>query len=153
MPQVRHRILGKAGFSHATGGRSKLVSNGIRLALHHPVIGVGTGGFVHAYAKQTHLLKGKEPKAAASHDTPVTVAAETGLPGLALLAWLVVAGFVVAVPAQPGRDRHRPRPSRVRTSLDRDRRAQPLLQRALRGPALLGAARAVGGRGAEGEPA
>jgi hypothetical protein len=94
VPQARHRILGKAGLSHATGGRSKLVTNGVKLALHHPVIGVGTGGFRGSYAKLTHL-KGKEPKAAASHDTPITVAAETGLPGLALLAWLVVAAFTV----------------------------------------------------------
>ena len=34
-------------------------------------------------------LRGKEPKKAASHNTPVTVFAETGLPGLALLGWLV----------------------------------------------------------------
>src|SRR5207247_1677833 len=102
VPQARHRILGKAGFSHATGGRSKLVSNGIKVALHHPVIGVGTGGFRHAYAKQTHL-KGKEPKAAASHDTPITVAAETGLPGLALLAWLVFAAFTVPFRRNPVR--------------------------------------------------
>jgi hypothetical protein len=102
VPQARHRILGKAGFSHATGGRSKLVSNGIKVALHHPVIGVGTGGFRHAYAKQTHL-KGKEPKAAASHDTPITVAAETGLPGLALFAWLVGVAFLVPFRRNPVR--------------------------------------------------
>jgi hypothetical protein len=100
VPAARHRILGKAGFSHATGGRSKLVSNGIKVAVHHPVIGVGTGGFRHAYAKLTHL-KGKQPKAAASHDTPITVAAETGLPGLALLAWLVAVAFVVPFRRNP----------------------------------------------------
>jgi hypothetical protein len=94
VPQTRHRILGKAGFSHATGGRSKLVSNGIKVALHHPIVGVGTGGFRGAYAKVTHL-KGKEPKAAASHDTPITVAAEGGLPALALLGWLVWTAFTV----------------------------------------------------------
>jgi O-antigen ligase len=96
VPQVRHRLVGKAGFSHATGGRSKLVSKGIELALDHPVVGVGAGGFKRGYADLTGL-KGKEPKAAASHDTPITVAAETGLPGLALLAWLVLAGLAVAV--------------------------------------------------------
>ena len=32
VPQIRHRLLGKAGFSHATGGRSKLVSNGVEIA-------------------------------------------------------------------------------------------------------------------------
>ena len=51
-------------------------------------------------------LKGKEPKAAASHTTPITVAAETGPAGLraARLARRSSA-LVVAVPAEPGRDR------------------------------------------------
>jgi O-antigen ligase len=91
-PQVRHRILGKAGLSQATGGRSKLVSNGFKLAVHHPLIGVGAGGFKRGYANLTGL-KGKDPKAAASHDTPITVAAETGIPGLALFLWLLVVGL------------------------------------------------------------
>jgi O-antigen ligase len=102
VPQARHRILGKAGLSHATGGRSKLVQNGLELAVHHPVIGVGTGGFRHAYAKLTHL-RGKEPKAAASHDTPITIAAEGGIPGFALLVWLLAATFLVAFGANPVR--------------------------------------------------
>jgi hypothetical protein len=105
VPQARHRILGKAGLSHATGGRSKLVSNGVKLALHHPVTGVGTGAFRCAYAKQTHLRGGckGQPKAAASHDTPITVAAETGVPGLALLAWLVWTCFTVPFRRNPVR--------------------------------------------------
>ena len=48
------------------------------------------GGFKRAYADRVHL-KGKNPKKAASHNTPVTVAAETGLVGLALFGWLIVA--------------------------------------------------------------
>jgi O-antigen ligase len=59
------------------------------------VVGVGVGGFRRAYANVAHL-RGKEPKAAASHTTPVTVAAETGLPGLALLGWLAVAALLTA---------------------------------------------------------
>ncbi|HZO97783.1 MAG TPA: O-antigen ligase family protein [Gaiellaceae bacterium] len=102
VPQARHRILGKAGLSHATGGRSKLVSNGLEIVARHPVVGVGTGGFRRAYAKQTHL-RGKEPKAAASHDTPITVAAETGIPGLALLAWLLAAALVLPFRRNPVR--------------------------------------------------
>ena len=66
-----------------TSGRSTLVSKGLKVAVHHPVLGVGVGGFKRAYADLAHL-KGKEPKAAASHTTPITVAAETGLPGLLL---------------------------------------------------------------------
>ncbi len=61
----------------STSGRSKLVTNGLKIAEHHPAGGVGLGGFKRAYAKQAHL-RSKEPKAGASHDTPITVAAETG---------------------------------------------------------------------------
>jgi O-antigen ligase len=94
VPQLRHRVLGETTSSRATDGRTKLVRNGIRLALHHPILGVGTGGFKRGYANLTHL-RGAEPKAAASHDTPITVAAELGLPGLALFVWLIVAGLLV----------------------------------------------------------
>jgi O-antigen ligase len=102
-PNVLHH---RGGLNRITSGRSKLVTNGIKLAVHHPVIGVGIGGFKHGYAKQQHL-RSNEPKAAASHDTPITVAAETGIPGLALLAWLFVAGLLLAFrrvgPALAGR--------------------------------------------------
>jgi O-antigen ligase len=37
----------------------------------------------------------KPVKLAASHDAPITVAAETGLPGLALLLWLLALVFTV----------------------------------------------------------
>jgi O-antigen ligase len=94
VPQARHRVFGDQGLSHATSGRSKLVSNGIRLARDNPIAGVGTGGFRRAYADLTGL-QGKQPKAAASHDTPITVAAETGLPGLALFGWLVAVALVL----------------------------------------------------------
>jgi putative inorganic carbon (HCO3(-)) transporter len=81
------------GFERATGGRAKLVTNGVKLALDHPVWGVGAGGFRRGYADRVGL-KGREPKAAASHDTPVTVAAETGAVGFLLFLWLVAAGLV-----------------------------------------------------------
>jgi O-antigen ligase len=90
-PAIRH----KASLSHVTSGRSTLVSKGLKVATHHPVIGVGVGGFRRAYADLVHL-RGKEPKAAASHTTPITVAAETGFPGLLLLAWLVFAALATA---------------------------------------------------------
>jgi O-antigen ligase len=95
-PQIRHRITGKttSSLSNVTSGRSTLVTRGLKLAAHHPLIGVGVGGFKRAYADLAHL-HGKEPKAAASHTTPITVAAETGIPGLVLL--LVLAGSALAV--------------------------------------------------------
>ncbi len=95
VPAVRHKVLGTHGLSHATGGRSKLVSNGLKVAFDRPIFGAGTGGFRRAYAEVTHL-KGKEPKAAASHDTPVTIAAEGGIPLLAIFAWVLVTVFGLA---------------------------------------------------------
>jgi len=88
-PQVRTKLLdeSRAGLNAATSGRAGLVSNGLKIAADHPLLGVGTGGFKRAYADRTGL-QGRDPKKAASHSTPVTVAAETGIPGLALLAWL-----------------------------------------------------------------
>ncbi len=95
LPSVRHDLTGHGGGKSTTSGRGKLIRKGAHIAVHHPVVGVGVGGFKHAYAELTHL-KGKEPNAAASHTTPVTVAAETGLPGLVLYAWLLVAALGLA---------------------------------------------------------
>src|SRR3954462_1508881 len=83
-PAVRH----KASLSHVTSGRSTLVSKGVKVAVQHPALGVGVGGFRPPCAQAAHR-RGKEPRAAASHTTPVTVAAETGLLGLLLLVWIV----------------------------------------------------------------
>ncbi|HEY1367961.1 MAG TPA: O-antigen ligase family protein [Gaiellaceae bacterium] len=93
-PEVRHTLVKRSvnGLNHATSGRANLVSNGIHIALAHPVAGVGVGGFKRAYADRVGL-KGKNPKTAASHDTPVTVAAESGFPGLLLFLWLLGAAL------------------------------------------------------------
>lgn len=85
-PQVRAEL--RQDFDRATSGRASLVANGARIAAENSVAGVGLGGFVRAYADLTGL-EGEQPRAAASHNTPVTVAAELGVPGLALLLWLV----------------------------------------------------------------
>jgi O-antigen ligase len=100
-PQVRTKLLdeSRAGLNAATSGRAGLISNGLKIAGDHPVLGVGTGGFRRAYADRTGL-RGRDPKKAASHSTPVTVAAETGIPGLALLAWLGFASLAAAFHAR-----------------------------------------------------
>jgi O-antigen ligase len=93
-PTVRRSIQHHttSGLNSASSGRYSLVANGIRIAKAHPVRGVGVGGFKHAYAKRVQRLHGKKNlKTAASHDTPVTVAAETGFVGFALFVWLLVA--------------------------------------------------------------
>ena len=138
-PQVRGEIAGKSrsGLNKVTSGRSNLVSQGIRIAVDHPVAGIGVGGFRRAYAERTGV-KGDDPKRVASHTTPITVAAEGGIVGLALFCWLVAGGARSDAPrarprlhvANVARDRRRPR---------RDRRAQLLLCRLLRGSDDLGA--------------
>ena len=85
-------IRSRSGLNSVTSDRAGLVGNGLRIAADHPVFGVGTGSFKHAYAERTGL-KGEEPKKAASHSTPVTVVAETGVLGLVLLSWLGLAAL------------------------------------------------------------
>jgi O-antigen ligase len=80
------------GLNSATHGRASLIANGIRIAKAHPEIGVGLGGFEHAYSKRTH----ETPRKSASHNTPVTVAAEEGAVGLVFYFWLVGALLVAA---------------------------------------------------------
>jgi O-antigen ligase len=81
------------GLNRATRGRFDLVTNGLRIALDHPVAGVGVGGFTKAYRDRVQLPR--HAKTPASHTTPVTVAAEAGIVGLVLFAWLVATGFAV----------------------------------------------------------
>lgn len=80
---LRHHTI--TGLNHATSGRATLIAVGIKIAKAHPSHGVGLGDFEHAYSKRT----GKTPKKSASHNTPVTVAAEEGAPGLLIFFWLV----------------------------------------------------------------
>jgi putative inorganic carbon (HCO3(-)) transporter len=81
------------GLNRATRGRFDLVKNGLEIALDHPIVGVGVGGFTKAYRESVDVaLRVKTP---ASHNTPVTVAAEEGIIGLALFAWLAVTAFLL----------------------------------------------------------
>jgi putative inorganic carbon (hco3(-)) transporter len=94
-PNIQSAFLKRSGtaLNKATSDRAGLIYNGIRIAIDHPVAGVGVGAFRRHYAELTGL-KGKEPKKAASHDSPVTVVAETGIVGLALFAWVLTAAFL-----------------------------------------------------------
>ncbi|MEI7760395.1 MAG: O-antigen ligase family protein [Thermoleophilia bacterium] len=98
VPQARSLVEAKsrAGADSITSDRATLVGQGLRIAVTHPVGGVGVGGFRRAYADQTGL-PGKRPKKAASHTTPVTVAAEEGLPGLVLFGWVCLAALLAAL--------------------------------------------------------
>ena len=98
VPQIRDEIVGKSrsGVNRVTSGRANLVGQGVRIWANHPVLGVGVGGFSREYATRLGI-RGRDPKRVASHTTPVTVAAEEGLVGLALLVWLAAVAFVVTL--------------------------------------------------------
>ena len=95
-PSIRNELADdlRSGLNKASSNRFDLVTNGVGIAADHPFAGVGLGAFKSAYAERTGL-EGREPKEAASHNTPVTVAAELGLPGLMLFAWLVVTALLL----------------------------------------------------------
>ena len=88
-PNLLHslRTHGVSEINALTSGRGSLIYNGLRIAKRHPVNGVGVGAFPEAYSKLTH----RSDNQSASHNTPVTVAAEGGVIGLALFLWLVIA--------------------------------------------------------------
>ncbi len=98
VPETRNRVEDKSrsGIDSITSDRATLVGQGLRIAFSNPLGGVGVGGFRRAYAERTGLA-GKRPKKAASHTTPVTVAAEEGLPGLVLFGWVCVAALLAAL--------------------------------------------------------
>jgi putative inorganic carbon (HCO3(-)) transporter len=56
----------------------------------HPLLGVGAGNYSVA-AKRYALLDQNDLPFDHAHDVPLTIGAELGLPGLAVLAWFVVA--------------------------------------------------------------
>jgi O-antigen ligase len=71
----------------ATVGRSDLVTGGLELWADRPLHGFGSGSFQAEYRRKEDLQR---PNAVtASHTTPITVAAEQGVIGLALYAALI----------------------------------------------------------------
>ena len=98
LPQARARVVDRSqsGLDDITSGRANLVGQGVRIALDHPLGGVGIGGFKRAYANRVGFV-GKEPKRSVSHTTPVTVLAELGLLGLVLFGWLLIAALAATL--------------------------------------------------------
>jgi O-antigen ligase len=95
IPQVRDELVGKSRSEarKITRGRSDLVGQGVRIAVDRPILGVGVGGFPRAYGRRVGKYAGSDAKRVASHTTPVTVAAELGVVGLALYVALLVVAF------------------------------------------------------------
>lgn len=100
-------VAAPSDINRATSGRFELVRNGVRIAVDHPVVGVGVGGFKGTYDERFKVPARTDE--AASHNTPVTVAAETGVVGLGLFAWLLVTAGLVTLRGLP----ERPRSARI----------------------------------------
>jgi O-antigen ligase len=95
---VRGDVPSPKQINRATVGRSKLVTGGLELWTERPLHGYGSGSFQDEYRRERNL---RPSDVTASHTTPVTVAAEQGLIGLALYAVLiVVAGQVLLTRAR-----------------------------------------------------
>lgn len=78
------------GVDNATTGRWSLVKGGLRLADDAPLVGQGSASFRREYRRAENASGEKATNA--SHNMPVTIAAEQGVVGLAVyLALLVVA--------------------------------------------------------------
>ena len=69
--------------------RLDILKTGLRIFASHPVVGVGIGGYREANVRYTPRLGARD-----AHNTYVSLAAETGLPGL--LLWLGLVGSVLA---------------------------------------------------------
>ena len=102
VPQSRHWLSPRVESRRhdATRGRTSPASTGMRIALDHPLGGVGVGGFEHAYRDR---LAREGARRAGWRSTPVVVVAETGAVGLLLLAWLLAEALLAPFrrPAQP----------------------------------------------------
>jgi O-antigen ligase len=77
----------------ATSGRVELVNGAVDMFRDHPLLGVGSGGFQAVYRARNHVRSTKV--AAVSHTIPLTIAAEQGVIGLVVYAWLLVAAGVM----------------------------------------------------------
>jgi O-antigen ligase len=75
----------------SSGGRLKLVRGGLSMFADRPLWGFGSGSFAERYREREHV--GSPQAATASHTTPVTVAAEQGLPGVVVYLAVVALAF------------------------------------------------------------
>jgi O-antigen ligase len=73
----------------ATSGRLELVNGAVDMFRDRPLHGFGSGAFQERYRERERVRSAKV--AAISHTTPLTIAAEQGIVGLAVYAWLLVA--------------------------------------------------------------
>jgi O-antigen ligase len=87
---VAVQVIGGESLNQITSDRTDRVEDTARVIERNPLIGVGIGGQPRASRR---LERSDRPTPNfVSHTTPLTVAAELGVIGLALYAWLLVGG-------------------------------------------------------------
>ncbi|HET7341808.1 MAG TPA: O-antigen ligase family protein, partial [Methylomirabilota bacterium] len=92
-PSLHFGLKGAGGSAdNATGGRTKLVSGGLKLFVERPLYGFGSGSFETEYKR--HGGGSAQNATSASHTIPITVAAEQGAVGLAVYVALVVTALL-----------------------------------------------------------
>jgi O-antigen ligase len=92
----------------STSGRFDLVTGGIKLFGDRPLWGYGSGGFSDAFDRKQLARDSAfgSPTTTKSHTSPLTVAAEQGLIGLAAFMAVLIAGFAAVFRrARPDDDR------------------------------------------------
>lgn len=88
-------VHGRSGSANtATEGRTKLASGGLHIFRERPLFGYGSGSFERQYRADESVTE-LNTAVTASHTTPVTIAAEQGIVGLALYAALLLAALLV----------------------------------------------------------
>lgn len=96
MPSVSRIDLGSSRSAEkSTSGRFDLISGGLKLWGERPLVGHGSGGFSAAFVDD-RLAKNSafgSPSTSKSHTSPLTVAAEQGLIGLAAFLAVLFTGF------------------------------------------------------------
>jgi O-antigen ligase len=91
---LRTDLRDSRSVDRATSGRADLVAGAVGLWAERPLAGHGSGSFSVRFRARERVTS--EQAVSASHTTPLTVAAEQGLIGLAVYAALVAAALSVA---------------------------------------------------------
>lgn len=71
--------------SASIANRMLELRTGLNMIAHNPLLGVGLGNFEYNYLRYVHYHQQR-----AAHNTYVNIAAEQGLPGLAIFLWLFI---------------------------------------------------------------
>jgi O-antigen ligase len=93
-PSVAKVDLGSGrSLKKATSGRTDLVEGGVKMFLDRPILGFGSGSFAEQFRKREKTSDARA--ASASHTTPITVAAEQGVVGLAAYLFVLLTAFAL----------------------------------------------------------